>query len=382
MLSFIWGSQGKTFLQIASFCFGVGGIIAPLATVNFLIDESYVEALADKNVMPAMNMLTSNASVVSYANSAFLNILEDHDNWSTNVLASEFDNDTLANGIDNTGQIKPESKLYQSYLITASMVIISAIPFLYFAINSHNKSKEKTSKQVDENKAHRPSRKIPLYLKACLVALVGGMYAMSCGAEDTFNSFLTAFVVEYLGWTKSNGSFAAVVYWIFFCIGRFSGIFIVHFIRLSRVLFGFISFLIISSLSFVLCSYYHITIGVWISCGCIGVGSSITFVTAYSWIEETLFPVTAKMAAVIFISASTSAVINPVILGFLMEEETPMWFPYIIVGENAMFMVFFVSLVLLSKYTDRIYGKYRSGHHELSLNIEVDIEQKKTFIEN
>jgi hypothetical protein len=41
--------------------------------------------------------------------------------------------------------------------------------------------------------------------------------------------------------------------------------------------------------------------------------------------------------------------VNPIILGFLMDELTPMWFCYLLLGESVMLFVLFIAALFLSK---------------------------------
>ena len=364
MINFLWGLEGKTFMQLINFFFGVGGIIAPIATVPFLIDESKILSYS-----VGMNSSKSSGSTLQPP--------------TTNNISYPIQSlDSNASYLDFNHVEKPESILYKAYLITAAMVVSAALPFLVFAIRGSSKTTKKNKLNTDIEHESRSTRKIPLAMKACLLVAVGLLLAMSCGAEDTFNSYLTSYCVKYFGWTKSNGSYAAVVYWIFFCVGRFIGICIIHIVNLSKLLFGFISFLVLSSIGFALCGYYKIDLGIWITSGCIGLGVSITFPTAVSWVEENLFPVTGKISAVMFIAASSAAVVNPIILGFLMEEVTPLWFPYLITIENTMLLVVFFICVVLAKYAEKKYGKNIVGLTDLELKVDSEIkEQTETFLD-
>ena len=237
---------------------------------------------------------------------------------------------------------------------------------------------------TDIEQESRCTRKLPLAMKACLLVPVGLLLAMSCGAADTYNSYLTSFCVNFFKWTKSNGSNATLIYWIFFCVGKIVGICIIHIVNLSKLLFGFVFFIVLSSFGFAVSAYYEYDLGIWISSGCIGLGASITFPTTISWVEEYLFPVTGKISAVVFVTASTASIINPIILGFLMEEVTPLWFPYLITIENTVLLVAFVICVVLAEFTEKRFGKNNLGlttcNHELNVKNEIN-NQTEQFLD-
>ena len=122
MINFLWGIEGKTFMQIINFFFGVGGIIAPIATAPFLIDEikiiSYTTGV-NSSKWHGSTTLSSSINNVSYP-------IESLD---ANTSYLDF----------NQGK-KPESFLYKAYLITAIVVLSAALSVLVFAIRERRQT--------------------------------------------------------------------------------------------------------------------------------------------------------------------------------------------------------------------------------------------------
>jgi fucose permease len=171
--------------------------------------------------------------------------------------------------------------------------------------------------------------------------------------EDSFAGFLAPFVVKQFGWDKVVATYVTSVYWACFGGGSLFAIFIAPLFVLSKLLCVY-SFMVVSSFTCLLVTSLNgVDAGVWISACMNGFFMSVFFPLFYAWVEEDFLHVTAKVNALIMISASVGVIINPVIMGSLMQKA-PIGFCYILLGESVLLLLVYIIGILLSNKTKHL----------------------------
>ncbi|KAK3603650.1 hypothetical protein CHS0354_017366 [Potamilus streckersoni] len=324
VIATIWGVEGRPYMQTVHFSFAVGGIISPLITEPFLAPkrtEMIEEPLNQKQSTSAANI--SHTDVLP----SCLN--------STNCTFTEL-------------EYWGDTKVQYAYLISTIIGILSAIPFLvsYLQRNSEPQTKE----QQDVNEASRRiSTQLSNIQKIGLMILLMLLFHLYCAVEDTFASYLMTFSLLHLNWTKLKGSLATAVFWASFGFGRFLGIFIIRLMHPTKMLFLYCTFLIISLASFTVGSVLLFDPVVWLFSSLNGFAMSIIFPTIFSWTEENVMPVSGKIASLFLIAASSGTMLNPLYLGYLMENKSPLWFPYLLLGQSILCLLAFVIVFICTK---------------------------------
>ncbi|KAK6192412.1 hypothetical protein SNE40_003881 [Patella caerulea] len=349
----LWGNdEGRPYMQAVHFSFAFGGVISPLVTAPFLVPNteetpinSSSPAFTDVTTLPLTVVL--NTTLLDY------NITND--------------NSTLGNNITTIAE-PVETKLIYAYIISGIVTLLSAIPFIViYCRYKSQKMKRNQPKKKDEN---APIRDLPWKYYIMAIILLNLFYLMYCAVEDTFAAYLLTFVVMELKWNKGQGTQITSVYWAAFAVSRFSGIFIIRCLRPVVMLFTCIAGLIICLIGFLLCSHFQIHIGIWIFTVLVGLSMSVIFPTGFSWAQENLLQITGKITSFILIAASAGTMTNPIIMGYLMEEFSPMWYCYLLVGESVLCLVVF--LVLLSVSTFVLVDK------RIVKTITIEIESAET----
>ena len=331
-----WSGEGRSFMQALHFAFAIGGILSPLATAPFLLEKLPDDPplLEEKNTS-----INVNTTIVA--------------------LPTQF---TLP---DNSSMTMPsqESQLYKAYFITGAITLSAAIPILMFLIYSY---KTNYQIQTQDEKLARKVRDLPRNSKIlCLVFLVC-FFICYCAVEDTFNSFLTAFCVKQFKWTKVSGSVLTSAFWASYGLFRFLGIFLVKLFKPKTLLFVFGAGLPTTFIGVLVSSIFISDVGMWI-CGILaGVSMSILFPTMFTWAEECLLPVSGKISSLFLIASSAGSMTNPVILGYLMDEHSPLWFCYLLLGESIICFVVLLTLFVIEK---KLIGKLGSPFRDVEIEI-------------
>ncbi|KAJ8313835.1 hypothetical protein KUTeg_008396 [Tegillarca granosa] len=192
-----------------------------------------------------------------------------------------------------------------------------------------------TSKKQDDGLTEQPSfrEKLPMLI---LVASLSITYIV---VQESLFEFLSAFFVEQLNWTKTFASYLTSVFWATFALGRFGSIFLLRYIKSSHLLGITSSLLIIATFGIFISSLYIFNPGLWISVGLCGLSMSSMFPTIFTWTDSELLPVNAFITSLIFAAGASTSIINPIILGYLMDNVDKMAFCYFIVGGTISFIV-------------------------------------------
>ncbi|XP_060086072.1 sodium-dependent glucose transporter 1A-like [Ylistrum balloti] len=335
-----WGQDGRSFLQALHFAFAIGGILSPLATAPFLLEE--------RNIRADNSSLQINSTI----HETDFNISQILYNTSMSSLTQAGVSTMTPD--PSTHYKAEDSRLYIAFSISAVMNLSSAIPFLILYLRARRRKRKNSIKVVEESK--RITRELTTEYKVLVLVSVCFFLGMYCAVEDTFNSFLTTFCVKHMGWTKAQGSYASSAFWAVYGFGRFSGIWLIKWIKPDKMICGFTVALACVLGALLGFGHFKIDSGIWACAILAGASMSIIFPTVFSWTEEELTPVSGKVASLFLISASSGTMTNPIILGYLMQTLSPMWFTYLLFGESAVLVVLFIILLVIAKILKSKFG--------------------------
>ncbi|XP_022306816.2 sodium-dependent glucose transporter 1A-like [Crassostrea virginica] len=331
LLISLWRADGKSFLQSIHFAFAIGGAISPFVTGPFLAPD-----MVD---IPSHNP-TGNISIAN------------------NTVES--DNATSTDSLELPSM---ESRLYIPFSIAAFLALTASIPLFVLAFTSkrpsETKSVKSTSSDSEDIDQERNVQKVSTGMKVLVLVILMVIFGVYCATEDGFNNFLATFCVSQLKWTKYIASVVTAIFWISFTVARFLGIFLAQIFKPIKLIFLLTSLLIVGFLGFMLAAQFKIYEGIWISSGLVGASMSMVFPLIFAWTEESILPVTGLIASLFLIAASVGSMVNPIFLAFLMEESTPMWLAYTMLGESVVLLMVvclawtFASRIRLPKNTFR-----------------------------
>ena len=367
MLFKIWHDDGGSFLIMTHFLFGVGGIISPLMSKPFLIKIDQEES-ADNRCLKFINQNLSSIvdSASTVQNSSVIRINSDQGSSNTSFdidcVFIEFINITVTIGCtsenctsqntssnDVSSVVFKETNVHFAYLISAFIVFSAAVPFLVFYITSRNKS-EKSDIQTDKPKEEA---KVSNKVKILATGLLCVVSSLGTGLDDSFPSFLATFGLLQLGWSQDTGSSMTSLYFAMYAVGNFFSVFILRCISSRTFIFA----MYISSMVSIALMYMCVTLTLepllWLTVAITGLTTSAILPTVFVWTQEAVTPVSGKIASAFLFSGSTGAMLNPILLGYLMESLSPMWLLYLGFAEVALCTVLFtVAVLVVRKYAN------------------------------
>ncbi|XP_071102724.1 sodium-dependent glucose transporter 1A-like [Haliotis cracherodii] len=330
-----WGSNGRSAMQTAHFAFAFGGVISPLMTKPFLspLPDVINATTAPPNVgFSGMNITVTSAYISS--NSTLTPIEE-----------------------------KQTTIVFYAYLISAVLTTFFAFPFLITYCREKSQMKKRTAGEATPEPPNM-SRAVFIFT----IGMICVTYMLYCAVEDSFAAYLMTFVVKHLHWSKSRGTELTSVFWASFAGGRFLGIFFVKFLTPVKLLFICCTSLIASLIAFLVCAQYDIPVGIWISSVTIGLSMSVFFPTGLTWTEEELLNMSGRVASAILIASSSGTMANPIILGYLMDEHSLMWYAYLLTAESIACLLMFLILLIYA----RTFLKKRKQSADITIEVKAN----------
>ena len=268
-----------------------------------------------------------------------------------NSSISQYDQNNSLHYINSSG----DTNVHYAFLITGILSVVVSLPFvfLYFKDQSERKSCD------EEESGQTVYRKVPVSLHIFMVTMIGVFYFAYCCVEDTFASYLMTFVVsEYDSVTKSKGASITAFYWAFFALGRFLSIFVARFLKAVQLMYLCSVIMTVAFSAFLISAHFAAIDALTVCGGFAGVGMSAMFPACMSWAEAELMQVTSWVSSWIFVASSMGMMVNPMIIGYLMEEVDNMWFCYVMVIETVLTVAIFLFLLIFNRcYVDKKYGR-------------------------
>ena len=223
-----------------------------------------------------------------------------------------------------------ETRVYYAYLISAILILIASIGymFLYCKMNKLHSRQQRDS--IDTRKDTPVESTIPINVKAVILILLASLMMSYSVMEKGFSDFLMTFVLNRLNWSKETGSFLTTIFWACFTIGRFAGIFIVGHCKQSTMLTLYLGFIALSSFGFMLGTVFNVFPLIWIFTGTLGFSMSVVFPCIFGWTSENILNITGKISSLFLVSAGLGGILFPLLVGYLMEYFSPLWFVYML----------------------------------------------------
>ncbi|XP_071154881.1 sodium-dependent glucose transporter 1B-like isoform X1 [Mytilus edulis] len=340
----------QSYLHAIHLMFAVGGFLSPIATAPFLMQD-----LPSTKVDENLNLsVYQNTSLLVTSSLPSIVFLENNTGFSTlqyTLQTSKFPNLTDYNDIhdrNNTKDTQRLSVLYKAYLISAGLCFMLSIPFLFMCFTNNKTNKEEKSKQINKK------LKLPIRVKLSILFLMCLFLGIDNGMEDTFFGLFTTFVVVQFGWTKKSGSYITSLYWASFACGRLSAIFIGRRLKASKLLRYYINVFLLAMIGLFVSTMFAFDIGIWIFFPVMGFTVSVFFPSIFIWTQDFL-TVAGKVSSVLLVAASLGSMLNPILIGYLMDNYNSMWFAYITLADGIVMWI----MVWIATYVSHYVKTYR-----------------------
>ncbi|XP_067661056.1 sodium-dependent glucose transporter 1C-like [Haliotis asinina] len=321
----VWGVESKPYMQALHFLWSLGGIISPFVLEPFLA----VRKDGDNNTTRSSVMETQNRSysVQEYVNAS--NISTEH---------------------------HLQTRIIWPFLMTGLLTILSSVPFLIVFLFARQEKHKDAAKALD---GKRQGKMLPRKLLVLTLGLLGIFYFFLDEVEDSSVSFLTSYVVKQFKWTKVMGARITSAFWAAYAFGRLAAIVFIGYVSHMKICGLFFSFLILAQVGMIFAGMYLSNVFIWITACAVGFSISISFPAMLTWIEKDFVQLSGKIMSVIFISVGLGGMVNPQIIGHLMQVSSPLWYNYVLTIESVLLFLSFLMLVWLVK---KVLSKHHSSY--------------------
>ncbi|XP_053406333.1 sodium-dependent glucose transporter 1-like [Mercenaria mercenaria] len=340
MLFALWSHDGGPFIQMTHVLTALGGIISPLITQPFVREPTGVQ-------QPARNFSykTPNTTLSTLSDNTIIT--------PRTILISQ-----NSSGVTYPNVNEEDTNVQYAFLITGVLVFTAAVPFLvaFFQKRVLKKAtRQYSNESVDKNK-------LPKLIKQIILCIMFVNSFVATAYIDLFPSFLTTFLMSQLNWTQKAASSVTSLFFGMYAVGNFIGVFILAYITPAKLIVTSYISSGITLLGVLLSVLFEQTELVWVTVALSGITMSGILPTLFTWTQEHVTPITARIASGLLISGSVGVMANPLLLGYMMDVYSPMWFIYLSLGETVVCSLLFATAFTLS----RLYSAQRIKKQETS----------------
>ncbi|KAI1286422.1 Major facilitator superfamily domain-containing protein 4A [Halotydeus destructor] len=277
-LLYIWGKASQKYLLTIHFCFGVGGLAAPLLASPFLSAGDIQLEGAGSNVTSA----TSNHC--------------------------------------NSGQ----SLIHIPYAILGAVCLVSAAMFLYLMC-FHRDTEEHSSRLVEDNDDTDTNIRRNSKWREPIVVLVAGLFMFALISLETgMNSFIPSFaVLSAHHMTQQMGAYLLSLYWFSYTIFRLFAIPLANKISVRVNIIMELGILVVANI-FLVPFGNSVEWCLWVGVALIGSGISTMFASVFVLVES-YFKVTGRIGSFLSVAAYSGSWIFPAIMGNAIESDPQMF---------------------------------------------------------
>lgn len=341
----IWNKKtSQSFMQALHFGFAAGGIISPLITAPFLAQRSTPETIESPNSSNVLMTSTVTYQDINLSTFKYNDLITtQYNNLSLDSVST---GDTLgASWSNGVSEEYETSRVHIAYAISGSVAFLVSLPFLIMYIRMPSDFERHGCE--DRKRSNNP---LPLLIKISVLINMCALSALYTGLEETFVEFLSAFCVEQVRWTKTQGSLATSLYFGSIGLGHFINIFTVRIVNHVKLM-GLNCFMLIIAMTVITLSADNVFhAGVWVAPPLVGLSLSIIYPIIFTWTEDIFLPVTGRISSLFILTGAMGSMINPMILGVLMDEHSPMWYCYLLLIESILQLVFYLSGLALQRF--------------------------------
>ncbi|XP_033762964.1 sodium-dependent glucose transporter 1-like [Pecten maximus] len=346
--------ENKMMFFIIEFCYSLGVFVAPLVVAPFLSDVATSEYRGNDTTSHNVTF-KSNLQTLSPMTTIPTNI-------QLVVGRGSDDNSTYGNLTQYTESHATVSRLFVPFSISAALAVLVSLPFFikYFMGNVQNSDDNSTqidgeSNEMKKVEETRP-RVLPTKLKVLCLLLISSMMFLGLSLCESSVSFIAVYCVDEIGFSPADG---ALVNAVSSACGIGAIAVAMFASRLNTLVFLGIHTVgsIVGLLGLLLSSLGQINIGIWISSAVVGYFRSMIFSLIFTWTNTYITPTTGKISSLFMMCSCSGAAVGPLLLGWLMEEYSNLWFCYLLLVFGVVLLLLYIIGMVLTKYVTTVYGK-------------------------
>ncbi|WAQ93973.1 MF4B1-like protein [Mya arenaria] len=351
----IWRNKAGSYMQAVHGVFSVGAILSPFATQPFLAKRLPVNVTGPMTSLDVR--MVSDVQMTSFIDGKGTNYSvfgETTMNSTPNLNDSSF----IVSSAEEDDVLKDlygETRIYVTYFASTALCMVVASCYIIVTLVYGNIYKRPVNRNDGLMKIKDREYFLSKRLKNIFTVMLAITLALYVMSERSVTNFLMTFVITKLHWSKAQGSYASSTFWITFAAGRLSGIFVVRYLKTTSVILIYFTSLTCAGASFWIAVVYGVDVLTWISIAVIGYGMSGIFASMFSWLSENVRRLTGKIASILFIFLSIGASLYPILVGYLMDHVSIMWFVYL---QVMIFITITVCFIFIATFYNVLAKRY------------------------
>jgi len=373
----MWGKDGLSYMQLLYFSYALGGLASPLYTMPFLQPANTLEGNAtitmlfrDRNLTNRFDAL-NNIQVMQDTPSNNISHIENKFTTTTATVLDFEEEYSSRYGMQNVtnsdSPIRVIPDLYLAYTISA--VICMSLCFTGLVMYCFHDNDIHGYAIIRQSSTSTETPTLSKTLKVCVLVTMGSMSFLYIAIEQTFSGFLSTFTIQRLHFNEKQGSLAISLFYSCIALGRFAAIVWVRWINPHRVMGVFTGGLVFTLICLCLVGYFRLKTMFWSIPILAGLLASTLLSNTMTWTEEYFLPVTGFVSAYLIAAACLGGIVNPVLVGYLIDKYQAMCYTYILLIESIMLFITYIAALRLQKII-QFYRKestdYQVQYHTLN----------------
>ncbi len=193
---------------------------------------------------------------------------------------------------------------------------------------------------------HQNSNSESRCLSYVTIALLCSMVLCLSLVWETFGSFTISFTVDHQGWTMSDGTTLASVFFASIGLSILIGIVLSNFIP-SIVLLAIDCFVSLTGAVFLTCVLPFSPIAIWVGSVLAGVGIG-SMTPSILGVGKACTQFTGMLVSAIMTGGYLGCIVAPPIIGYILDNNDPIWFAYISIIYTSANVLLLGIIVLIS----------------------------------
>ena len=364
----IWRAEARPYMHALQCMISIGGIITPFIIEPFLARvTNQVYTNTSSNIsMEEIRIDLNISSGATFPYSEEFDFLVIPKRNSTIKPECNSNTSDCFNTISAEATLKGETQIQYAFIILAVTGVVASISVFVFVMLDCRIRNNQTTLKIPDKKGseilNRTEYTFSHKMKILLLGITAIQSYLSAALGLKVYALLPSFFVIQFGWTTSEASVATSGFWIGKAVARFAGIFLSSKIKQSLMIPLFSIIYILSAVSLTVAAIYRVNTLAWVVTATMGVGLSVLRSCLFTMTEEKITHVSGKVASLYLVFFLLGGVLDPLYTGYLMDDNSTMWFTYLLVFESSLFLVLFVVVKLLLKFGNK---------QEIGLEIEI-----------
>ena len=258
-----------------------------------------------------------------------------------------------------------ETNVKYAYIIAGSlMILIGLLSIMLYVTGSEGLRVLPNEKQIPSEEAETQNNKV---LYVTFVALVFMLYWMYCNLELSYSMYLTPFVVDELGWSKTSGASLTSVFFGTFTLGRIVGIFVVKYVSIQVLLLASTLLTVVVLVPIVFFAQLHVSV-MWISTALFGLSISTIYASGLTF-SDLYVSFSGGIGSIFVAAGSLGALTSPLFVVPLFNVYGLQVFVVLLfITAILQFLVFIGAWFVGSKKGERnLYSRIQTSHEDQPL---------------